>query len=1009
MADQGAASRSIRVAVRVRPLLQSDGVTGTELLQLDRNNGVVLSSGSDRRGGRRYAFDSVFGPDVPQDDLYVRAGVPEMVAAAAAGFHATVFAYGQTGSGKTYTMEGYRYVGAAGAGGAGGAGSAAAGSAAGKAGAARSAPHADFTSTPEAQLGVIPRAVRDLFAAVQKSCDRRYTIKCSFVQIYREQVYDLLNPASLAPAAQQQQRQQQQRGGVAGGAGAAGAVGPLRLRWSKAEEFYLENLFTPEVETAEEAMAAFQAGVANKVMSSHRLNAASSRSHCLFTLHVSSSPSASALEMTSSRLTLVDLAGSERAAHTGATEGALRDESVAINKSLFTLRQVITALTDAAAAATAAAAAASGAASADGAPAQPASSQARPAGAPPAAPHIPYRDSKLTCLLKHSLGGNSWTLMLACLSPADRFYEENASTLDYAARARKITNQVAVNEDPRSRLIRELRAEVAFLRQQLEAAGLGAAAAAGADAAAGSGAGPRATATAAGSGARGAARGALAAGAASALGAGGVSGPGSGAGVGGLAAADEDDEAVARRLRTSDVEGLVRSVIEASRVAVSSSAALAGLRSAYARSSSALEALRVEHESLQAEDVRLRDRLALLESLVGATGAGGGGGIDILGGAGGGGGDGGGAYTASTAAFIELEELRRENALLHERLQLLDPGGAPPPPPRTPAGGGGGGLLGRSSGGGGGGGHASGRGTSRRPGTGASGGMPPRGSPAPSSPLSAASRGLNRAQSAGVLRASGRLPTAAASAAANPFTPREVLLAVGASGPGTGPGSFSGTGRPPLTAGGGSGRTLTVEQLRSVLQMGGGGAGSGPTGPPTEPGSPLPPQQQQHYAFADSRPSTSASALSGGTGSGTGGRLVELGHAVASRALASGVRLSTTGKLLPAAPARMAVEAGGGGGGGGLGGTAQRPGTGAGSFSFSQPGGYGGEGGGGALGAEGDGGMEVGGGGGWEREREPPLRTGSSSSGPGLPAEAAALSQLLAERNAMTRQRLGAG
>ncbi len=65
VADQSAA-RSIRVAVRVRPQLPSDGITGTELLQLDRSNGIVLSSGSDRRGGRRYAFDSVFGPDVTQ-------------------------------------------------------------------------------------------------------------------------------------------------------------------------------------------------------------------------------------------------------------------------------------------------------------------------------------------------------------------------------------------------------------------------------------------------------------------------------------------------------------------------------------------------------------------------------------------------------------------------------------------------------------------------------------------------------------------------------------------------------------------------------------------------------------------------------------------------------------------------------------------------------------------------------------------------------------------------------
>jgi hypothetical protein len=126
-------------------------------------------------------------------------------------------------------------------------------------------------------------------------------------------------------------------------------------------------------------------------------------------------------------------------------------------------------------------------------------------GQPPAAGaganHVPYRDSKLTSLLKNSLGGNSMTLMVACLAPVDQFFEENLSTLEYASKAARITNQVreplcsrglqplwlsavllptpmfscflafifllfqiAVNEDPKTRLIRELRAEVAFLR-----------------------------------------------------------------------------------------------------------------------------------------------------------------------------------------------------------------------------------------------------------------------------------------------------------------------------------------------------------------------------------------------------------------------------------------------------------------------------------------------------------------------------------------------------------------
>ncbi len=120
----------------------------------------------------------------------------------------------------------------------------------------------------------------------------------------------------------------------------------------------------------------------NKIMASHKLNASSSRSHCLLTLYIDSSPLASPTELISSRLTLVDLAGSERGATVGASEGKLRDESVAINKSLFTLRQVITCLA-----------------------AGPAQQQAASS-----VNHVPYRDSKLTSLLKNSLGGNTMTV-----------------------------------------------------------------------------------------------------------------------------------------------------------------------------------------------------------------------------------------------------------------------------------------------------------------------------------------------------------------------------------------------------------------------------------------------------------------------------------------------------------------------------------------------------------------------------------------------------------------------
>ena len=167
-------------------------------------------------------------------------------------------------------------------------------------------------------------------------------------------------------------------------------------------------------------------------MASHRLNMSSSRSHAILTVHVTASTPDDPAEMTRAKLSLVDLAGSERQSATGAAGDILR-EAISINKSLFTLRKVITSL-----------------------------AESRYKGL-----HVPYRDSKLTSLLQDSLGGTSLTVMVACLSPCDVHFDENLSTLEYASRASCIANRVAVNEDPKSRLIRELRAQNAFLTAQL--------------------------------------------------------------------------------------------------------------------------------------------------------------------------------------------------------------------------------------------------------------------------------------------------------------------------------------------------------------------------------------------------------------------------------------------------------------------------------------------------------------------------------------------------------------
>ena len=129
---------------------------------------------------------------------------------------------------------------------------------------------------------------------------------------------------------------------------------------------------------------------------------------------------------------MVDLAGSERQAFTG---NQANKESIDINKSLFTLRQVITALTD--------------------------------KNNKNQNPYIPYRESKLTSLLRHSLGGNSYCLMIACLNPCDMYIEENINTLQYASRASYISNKPVKNDDPKMRLIEELKKENRILNEEL--------------------------------------------------------------------------------------------------------------------------------------------------------------------------------------------------------------------------------------------------------------------------------------------------------------------------------------------------------------------------------------------------------------------------------------------------------------------------------------------------------------------------------------------------------------
>ena len=268
-----------------------------------------------------------------------------------------------------------------------------------------------------AEVGLTVRAIEEIFAQAE-SAKRAKTVNiyCSFLQIYNEKVFDLLNAQGLKKAGKAQ----------------AG----LKIRWSKTEQFTVENLFVFRCNDAAHAIQMYNKGIKNKIVASHNLNAQSSRSHAIFGLTVEIIDNSAVDNVVTSKLQLVDLAGSERSSQTGNT-GLAAKEAIDINKSLFTLRQVITSLAEGA-------------------------KKRKSLNA-----HIPYRDSKLTSLLKQSLGGNSYSLMVACLAPSDAYVEENLSTLNYAMKASFIANEPTQNVDPKVKLINELREKVASLQTEL--------------------------------------------------------------------------------------------------------------------------------------------------------------------------------------------------------------------------------------------------------------------------------------------------------------------------------------------------------------------------------------------------------------------------------------------------------------------------------------------------------------------------------------------------------------
>ncbi|KAL7526397.1 LOW QUALITY PROTEIN: hypothetical protein ACHAXR_003436, partial [Thalassiosira sp. AJA248-18] len=339
-----------------------------------------------KRGGSgesEYNYDMVFGEDANTNKIYNEV-VSDMVESATKdGINGTVFTYGQTSSGKTFTMQG--------------------------------------CGGSDNSVGIIQLAAKEIFQTIkeEKSDDSNSecSVRVSYVEIYNEELRDLLNDKSRKTSTS------------------------LIIREDKEGSISVEGLKEVAVNSLEQLMGVFRVGEANKSVGSTKMNDRSSRSHAILKIILERKTVINAVDdkenspgrnnpsdlvvKTTSALNLVDLAGSESVRHTGAS-GMQKKEGGMINQSLLTLSKVLMSL-----------------------------GQKNPG-------HINYRDSKLTRILKPSLSGNARMTVICCISPSDKYVEETRSTLQFAMRAKLVKTNAVVNEVvDDSDLIAKLRLESA--------------------------------------------------------------------------------------------------------------------------------------------------------------------------------------------------------------------------------------------------------------------------------------------------------------------------------------------------------------------------------------------------------------------------------------------------------------------------------------------------------------------------------------------------------------------
>ncbi|KAG7368549.1 kinesin motor domain containing protein [Nitzschia inconspicua] len=387
-------SEGITVAIRMRPLNDNEENKERIWKVLPKYSSVTQTTRdgkplSERVAGRTFfTFDKTFGEDTDNRKVYdsVAKGI---VGSVVQGLNGTIFAYGQTSSGKTYTMQGSGSL--------------------------------EQGSEDGGEGGLVHMAARDIFSQIEKQENRLFLVRVSFLEIYNEEVRDLL----------------------------AGSSQTLQIREDPRRGVFVQSV--EEIVTdAESLLRILVQGDKSRTFAATGMNERSSRSHTILRVTIESrekeesdgcfddeegriSDGDGAVRI--STLNLVDLAGSESVRHTGAT-GERQKEGGLINQSLLTLSRVIVAL---------------------GSPNQ---------------THVNFRDSKLTRILQPSLSGNARMAVICCATPSELYLEETRSTLQFASRAKLVKTNAQVNEvlDERS-MIRRLQRELAEAKRNQSGVG----------------------------------------------------------------------------------------------------------------------------------------------------------------------------------------------------------------------------------------------------------------------------------------------------------------------------------------------------------------------------------------------------------------------------------------------------------------------------------------------------------------------------------------------------------